>query len=273
MLLGIVLGFFVGIAVLYTYTPGADFNVFNEGPTGLSALTSRYSPSITLDTSYLTKLEPRSYAYLVIRSSEVGQSEVASLVDFLANGGLVIASGTPTFLNSLLKQLNVSVEVGEATVFDSIRNYGDRFHPLGYSPTCNVTISTYLPRYIIINDDAKIVAYSSEFSYVDLDGDGYMDLNEPEGPFPLVAAVSVKNGTLFVVSSPHIFTNSLLNNNSQFLDCLVSGRKLVVDQADAARDPLQYVKLSIAARRASDYSVIALVAVAGLVTYLALRER
>ena len=272
LLLGVVFGVLLGLAVVYTYTPSADFSVLSAGPNGLSKLTSTYSSSVALGTSYLAKLEPGSYAYLVVRGSEVSYGEVATIAGFLAGGGVVIASGTPAFLNSLLKQLNVSVEVGEAVVYDSIRSYGSRFYPVGYSPTCNTSLVTYLPRYVASYRGAEVLAYSSEFSYADLDGDGYADLDEPEGIFPLVLAVSVGRGRLIVVTSPYVFTNALLDSNLQFLNCLTSGRRLVVDQVEVGRDPLQYVRLAVATGATSEYLVLALVAVAGLVAYSVLRE-
>jgi len=272
VLLGAVLGVLVGLAALYAYTPAVEFSVLSTGPTGLSELTSTYRPLVALDTSYLAKLEPPGYAYLVIRGSELNRGGLAPLAEFLAGGGLVIASGTPTFLSSLLRYLNASIEVGEAIVYDSIRNYGSRLYPVGYSPTCNATVVAYLPRYVVSYGDAEVLAYTSDFSYADLDGDGYMDLGEPEGSFPLALAVSIDGGRLVVVTSPYAFTNELLDHNLQFLDCLTSGRRLVVDQSEVARDPLQRARLVVATGGASEYSVVALVAVAALVAYTVLRE-
>jgi hypothetical protein len=272
VLLGLVLGVLLGVAIIYTYTPATDFSVLNTGPSGLSRIASMYRPLIALGTSYLAGVEPGNYAYLIIRSGGVGAGEVKAVAEFLARGGVVVASGTPEFLNSLMKQLSVGVEVGEAVVYDSIRNYGSRFYPVGYSPTCNSTVVAYLPRYVASYGGAEVVAYSSEFSYADLDGDGYMDLGEPEGRFPLALVAEVGGGRLFVVTSPHVFVNSLLEPNLGFVNCILSGRGLVVDQYEVARDPLQYVRLAVHAGGASEYYVVALVAVAGLVAYGALRE-
>jgi hypothetical protein len=272
VLLGVVLGVLLGIAVVYTYTPATDFSVLNTGPSGLSGIASAYGASVALGASYLARVEPGDYAYLVIRSGELGSGEVVALAEFLARGGVVVASGTPAFLNSLLRQLNVGVEVSEAVVYDSVRNYGSRFYPVGYSPTCNATVVTYLPRYVANHGGAEVVAYSSEFSYADLDGDGYMDLGEPEGRFPLVLAVEVGGGRLYVVTSPYVFANGLLEPNLGFVNCILSGRRLILDQYEVARDPLQYVRLVTRTGGASDYYVVALVALAGLVAYGALRE-
>ena len=272
VLLGVVLGVLLGIAVVYTYTPATDFSVLNTGPSGLSGIASAYGASVALGTSYLARVEPGGYAYLVIRSGELGSGEVVALAEFLARGGVVVASGTPAFLNSLLRQLNVGVEVSEAVVYDSVRNYGSRFYPVGYSPTCNATVATYLPRYVASYKGAEVVAYSSELSYADLDGDGYMDLGEPEGRFPLVLMVEVGGGRLYVVTSPYVFANGLLEPNLGFLNCILSGRRLILDQYEVSRDLLQYVRLVTRTGGASDYYVVALVALAGLVAYAVLRE-
>jgi len=272
VLIGGVLGVLVGLAALYTYTPAVEFSVLSTGSTGLSRLASAYSPLVALDTSYLAKLEPPNYAYLVIRGSELGRGELAPVAEFLAAGGTVIASGTPTFLNSLLRYLNTDIEVGEAIVYDSVRNYGSRLYPVGYSPTCNATVVTYLPRYLVSYGGAEVLAYTSELSYADLDGDGYMDLGEPESSFPVALAVGVGAGRLVVVTSPYVFTNELLDPNLGFLKCLTSGRRLVVDQSEVARDPLQRARLVVATGGVSEYSVVALVAVAALVAYSVLRE-
>lgn len=271
LLIGVLLGLLVGLVLIYVYPSATSYSVVNRGDEGLSILRDLFNASVSVDLSRLRVAEPSRTAYLIIRSSSITPGEVRELTYFLSEGGYVVASGDSEFVGSIAGYLNLSVGFESGIVYDMIYNEVDRFHPIGFSSYCNTTVITYRP-YRITAGDSDVLAYSSNFSYVDLDVDGYMDVSEPLGPFPLAVSVSVGQGRLIFVSSPWVFTNKLVNINEAFLRCVLSGRDLIIDQAGVKDNLLEYLRISSNAQETGYYMLACLTTVLSLVIYYVFRE-
>ncbi len=97
-----------------------------------------------------------------------------------------------------------------------------------------------------------MVAYSSTFSFLDVNGDGSSNNNEPNGPFPVVAYSPVGQGIVVAVADPSLMINGMigLDDNLQFINNVVGvqggSSAVFADQSHLPKEPLDDAKATIA---------------------------
>jgi len=89
---------------------------------------------------------------------------------------------------------------------------------------------------LVVREGADVLARSSLFSYLDLDLDGLWDPDEPHGPLPVAARFRYGLGVVYVVADPSIAINAMLGlgGNAKFIENVVGGRRVLVDQRHLA---------------------------------------
>jgi hypothetical protein len=106
-----------------------------------------------------------------------------------------------------------------------------------------------------LNDtsDSTVVAYSSTFSFRDVNGDGSWNNNEPNGPFPIIAYNELGQGIVVAIADPSPMINGMigLDDNLQLVNNVVNvqggSTKIFVDQSHLPKEPLDDAKANIAA--------------------------
>ncbi len=273
LLVSLLIGVMVGLAIMYTFPSTTSYSVVNYGDNGISKLRESYKALVITDLSMSLDISPRDTVYLIIRLDNVTLSEAEIILRLVNEGGYVIFSGSWGAIESLSHYAKLNLTVTRSVIYDMIYNGGNRFQPLGFSNHCNCTLTTYTPYYVVTGKNTDVVAYSSNFSYVDLNGNGYMDIEEPLGSFPLGISLSYGEGRLILVFSPQVFTNELFEANKDFIDCLVSGRGLVIDQSGIKRDFIEYLRLVTITYEVTYPALIFLVSLLCVVAYYVLKER
>ena len=85
--------------------------------------------------------------------------------------------------------------------------------------------------------DAEAIASSSQFSFLDLNGNGVGDEEEPTGPLPVAANIGVGEGCLILIADPSILINSMedIDDNRDFLRDVIEIRspsaRILLDQS------------------------------------------
>jgi len=273
LLVSLLIGVMVGLVIIYTLPSTTSYSVVNYGDNGISRLKESYKALVITDLSASRDISPRDAVYLIIRLDSVTLSEAETVLRLVNEGGYVIFSGSWGAIESLSHYVKLNLTVTSSVIYDMIYNGGDRFHPLGFSNHCNCTLTTYTPYYVVTGENTDVVAYSSNFSYVDLNGNGYMDIDEPLGSFPLGVSLSYGGGRLILVFSPQVFTNELFEANKDFIDCLVGGRGLVIDQSEIKGDFIEYLRLVTITHEVTYPALIFLVSLLCVVAYYVLKER
>jgi len=93
-------------------------------------------------------------------------------------------------------------------------------------------IALNVPSVLIVEDPrVGVLAYSSSFSFLDLDGDLEPSAEEPKGPFAVVAVATYGKGLLVLFSDSSAFLNSVigLGDNLKLLQNIVEGKRVYVD--------------------------------------------
>jgi len=189
-----------------------DFALDNPLWNGMSISSNRYYfKSIPSEQVY--KL--RSSDVLLIVGVE-RNIDVTYIRSFVYKGGKLIVFEDYGYGFELLKRMGIDVDVYRGILIDPLYYYKSTVIPrirTIYNKTLFFNYGTAFSRYT-----GRCIAWSSYFSYIDLDLDKKPDSNEPKGPFCVGIEVSYGKGTIIVFSDASIAINTMFNLNKEFLD-------------------------------------------------------
>ena len=236
----------------------ADFSIFNSGWNGTSDLAmttyklGKFSPTFEVKSTGTEMqvaqigldrlvLDPIGSALVEIGPTAAFSDSDGTIVgDFVRAGGVLLLADDFGTGNSLLQKMGASSRISGKLVMDLAFDKKPQF-PVCFdirpSPlTTNVTsILLNYPSSLVLNSSARTspVAFTSIASWLDIDGNGERGLNEPSGPFPIIAEEKLGNGTIVLLSDPSVLINGMskhLNNTDlkdDILTVLCLGRSSV----------------------------------------------
>ncbi len=240
----LVLGFvaFLCVFLLFgiLYASVDDFRFMNPFWNGYSRLNSLLSPSTVQDLTGLGEIMNPidSILFVIGPSQNFIDEEVLGVKWFLANGGILLIADDFGSANNLLTGLDMSTYFSDFMMLDTLYRLENskfcRIVTFSFSPiTHNVSALAFNYPTVLANLDTEvdILAYSSPFSYLDLNMNGSPDDSEPTGPFPVIIEVKHGEGDLVMLSDSSMFINSMLDkdDNAAFLLNLVGERNVYVD--------------------------------------------
>lgn len=161
--------------------------------------------------------------------------EVEAVRRFVSSGGMLLVLDDFGYANTLLEGLNLRFRFNGSLLLDPLFMERCRIAPKirdvrleGFESTEGVRLNYAT---VIDGDGFDILAYSSSFSFLDLDYDLSWSSGEPLGPFPVAVSVRMGSGLIVAVSDSSIFINSMLgyDGNSRLLYRLLSGRMVYID--------------------------------------------
>ncbi|MEM1790002.1 MAG: DUF4350 domain-containing protein [Candidatus Nezhaarchaeales archaeon] len=184
---------------------------------------------------------PQSSVIFVIGPSlNHSQDHVEALRSFVVEGGTLVIMDESGVANSLISALGLGIYIDGRPMLDAVFYHRSWVMPKVVDvEDCGVTrgvesIVLNKPSILVVKDpDAKVLAKSSSFSFLDLNGDGQPQANEPVGPFAVLAEIRCGRGRVVVLSDSSPFINSILNcgDNLKLLKNLVEGKAVYVDAA------------------------------------------
>ena len=245
----ILCGIGVLLMILALATPlavtGADFSIYNPGWNGCSDLavktyeTGRFQPRFYVDENELTlvqksftesQVEAENATLLVIGPKLVFSEEEAEYVhSFLSAGGVVLVADDFGSGNTLLTQLNTTSRFSGELLLDlsfeknasfvAVFEFSQNVHPITRN-TSHILLN--YPTALVSSENATVLAYSSEMSWLDVVENGKHDDSEQKGPFSLLSVEPYGLGELVLFSGPSALINSMKDKfgNSVFRDNL-----------------------------------------------------
>ncbi|MEM2757728.1 MAG: hypothetical protein QW596_04730, partial [Sulfolobales archaeon] len=158
---------------------------------------------------------------VVVLNNELQSSEYSVIEDLLSSGSTVVILDEYGYSNNLLKYLGLDALVVNHVVLDEVFKYGNREYPLLRLGGTELNLTTYGPTYIYVSDSSFVVAETSKYSYIDLNGDGYYSLGESMKSYPVVVQFYVGRGRLVLISDLDVISNGLFDTNKLALIKLV----------------------------------------------------
>ena len=182
---------------------------------------------------------PEDSALFVIGPSpEVAQQRAEALKEYLLGGGTLVLMDETGAVNSILLSLELGVSVDGRPMLDPVFYYRSWRMPkvvnvVGDYLTSDVSVIVLnVPSILNVEDPSvKVLAHSSSFSFLDLDGDSEPSAEEPKGPFAVAVAMTYGKGRLVLFSDSSIFLNAVigLGDNLKLLENIVDGKRVYVD--------------------------------------------
>ncbi|MDD1716372.1 MAG: DUF4350 domain-containing protein, partial [Methanolinea sp.] len=175
---------------------------------------------------------------ILVPEGEYSETESEGIRDFLVRGNIVVLADDRRGSDPLISRISGGIRIVEGNLSSADRYYDDPSSLMAF-PQTNDTLTEGIPR-ILLNRPSYLeggtpVFSTSLLSWVDENGDGRLSSGEPLGRYPVVASERIGNGSLYVISDPSIFINSMQTagkgENEQFVLNVLSFRpNLVIDQ-------------------------------------------
>lgn len=236
------------VLLTWVYPVNADFWVDNPGWNGHNTLARSYG-ALEAPLERLAALDPKNYTIIIAGPSKpFTPSEVQAVRVFLMKGGRVVVADDFGTANQLLESLGAPLRITEGVLVDPLLNLGEGRLPLAYWSGGRLALNYAAALNTTGCRGCRVLATSSFFSYLDLNGNGVRDPAEPAGPLPVAASLSFMGGELVVVSDSSVFINSMLRRegNARFLDRLLQSTRPALDSAHWEENTLADLKTLLA---------------------------
>lgn len=262
LLIGLV-GVLCFAAVYAGVTSAAAFGSSNpgwDGTAGLQQVADRTDTETTIFTS-TTEYSgvPRNGTLAIVLSPEqpYTRSEQGRLTQFVRGGGtLLVATDFTATGNQLLGGVGSAVRVDGQTLRDEQEYYRSPALPVAPSVTSHplttdvdqltlnygsvIVPAAAGPNTSVEATNATVLVRSSEYSYLDVNGNEALDQSEKLQSRPVVTIEEVGAGQVIVVSDPSVFINAMIDRpgNQQFVANLFAAHdRVVFDQSHTAAQP------------------------------------
>lgn len=241
LLLAVAIGVVLALAVIVWFYPSpSDFLDTNPSWNGtrgfLKALQARPVRGLAD-----FKGDPSRTALLLIPYEPFSRGELASLRDFVAEGGTLVVLDDYGQGNQVLAFLGVEARFSGQPLLDPAFAYTNEWLPTIPVPGSDVSDAGALvlnhATALLRVPEPAILAQSSSFSFLDVDGNNMWDPpDEPRGPLPVAAHLPLGQGTLVLVADPSIVINSMnMAGNYSFIERIKGTRELLLDESHLPR--------------------------------------
>jgi len=225
------------ILLIYLYPPVEDFNLQNSFWNGLSRFSQEIKAQPVSQLSFLEEVLPsETVLYIIGPSTPFTPEEISQISHFLKKGGTTVIADDFGSADTLLSALGLKTRFSQSLMLDPL--FKDRASTLPRVIDMNpewggITslIFNYPTVLQIDSSEAKVLASSSSFSFLDDNLNYRYDEAEFKGPFVVIARVDYGSGHIYLISDSSIFINSMLgkDDNKKLLSTISSkGQVLIV---------------------------------------------
>jgi hypothetical protein len=267
--------------LIWFYPPSSDFTIDNPFWNGIQTFNTQTKTTI-LNSYNNLPTNPKGTTTIVIPYEPFTANELTQLQSYISNGGTLLLLDDYGYGNQILSSLNLTVSFTGLPLLDPLYDYNNKWLPkitdFKTTPVSSNISSIVFNHATSLNQtqDTTVIAQSSGFSFLDINGNGLGDTDEPAGPFPEAAYVKVGQGYIIIVADPSILINSMINidNNQQFITNAINiqttNPQIYIDQKHLPITSLDEAKAALATiygAAASPVGTICLIAVLLTVTF------
>ncbi len=262
----------LSLVLMWNYPSFQDLTLVNPFWNGLSDF-SRVSKAETR--ASLEDLgAQQNTLFITIPYTAYRNDELEAIKQFVVDGGSVAILDDFGDGNSLLSYLGLKVRFSGTPMLDPFYNFRNSELPV---------VSTFAGRMkekglgsVLLNrpsvlsnvEPSSVLALSSENSFLDNNGDRLRNGDDPRGPFPVAAEMSLGKGRLILVSDASLVINGMMvkDDNYHFLEEVLglTGKYVIIDGAHIPNSILDQAKQEMAQTRrflSGNYPLTAMVVV------------
>jgi len=239
------------VIVVWFFPSNEDFraeNPFWNGTRDISSIT----PASPLTSLFELPSSPQGATLILIPYLDFTPAELEELNSFVTRGGTLVLADDYGFGNQVLEYLGLKSRFSGQAIFDPLFNYKNKWFPrishlISNSVTSNTESLVFNHATCLIDVETKnVLAQSSSFSFLDLNGNEEWDEDEPTGPLPVISYHNLDSGQIILISDPSIFINSMetMESNYNFIQNIVSSTtsRLLIDQSHLPPSNLHQTK-------------------------------
>jgi len=239
------------VIVVWFFPSNEDFraeNPFWNGTRDISSIT----PASPLTSLFELPSSPQGATLILIPYLDFTPAELEELNSFVTRGGTLVLADDYGFGNQVLEYLGLKSRFSGQAIFDPLFNYKNKWFPrishlISNSVTSNTESLVFNHATCLIDVETKnVLAQSSSFSFLDLNGNEEWDEDEPTGPLPVISCHNLDSGQIILISDPSIFINSMetMESNYDFIQNIVSSTtsRLLIDQSHLPPSNLHQTK-------------------------------
>ncbi|AFD00170.1 hypothetical protein Mtc_1416 [Methanocella conradii HZ254] len=223
----------IAIAVLSArfFFSEADFAMTNPSWNGLYALSSEVGARPLYSLSSLSDKGGVDTLLIIGPANNYNYDESLEVSSFLSRGGTVVVMDDFGASNSMLHAISSPISINSVPLCQHENYYVNMTFPIisdvSETPFTRNVSSLVLnhPAALNVTGDARVIASTSRYAWLDLNHDSMLDDGERTGVYPVAASCDYGNGKLLVFSDADIFINSMLGkgDNRALLKQLLAG--------------------------------------------------
>ncbi len=231
---------------IWFYPSNSDFRVENPLWNGVKAVTSDYHIQ---PLASLAGLPPSPYgaSLIVIPYLNFKITELEQLRSFVSQGGRLILADDYGYGNRVLEYLGLKARFAGEALLDPLVNYKNqqlpritRLQPDVLTANADNLVFNHATCLLNVPSD-EVLALSSPFSFLDLNGNGSHEDNEPSGPLAAISRHQLGDGQVILIADPSIFINSMdafEGNAALMRNIAASTEALYIDQSHLEQSEL-----------------------------------
>jgi hypothetical protein len=199
---------------IWFFPSNDDFRVENPFWNGIRDISASY-PALPLESLADLPTSPQGATLILIPYLNCTVAELEQINSFVSRGGRLVLADDYGHGNQVLEYLEIRARFSGEALLDPLVNYKNKQFPrifhLEPSPLTSHNESlvfnhaTSLANVTTVNT----LALSSPFSFLDLNGNGMWEEDEPTGPLPVISHHNLGNGQVILVADPSLFINSM----------------------------------------------------------------
>ena len=249
------------LAITVWFSPSnEDFRTENPSWNGVKDISAicPTSPVKSLDD---LPPSPQGTTLILIPYLNFTLDELEALNNFVTLGGTLILADDYGHGNQILAYLGLKARFSGQPLLDPSSNYRNQWFPriphLKPSPlTSNIERLVFNHATCLTGvETGDVVALSSSFSFLDLNGNQLWDETEPAGPLPVISQHNLGDGQVVLITDPSLFINSMqtMESNEDLLENIatLTPSELLIDQSHLPPSNLHQTKGLLASIRDS----------------------
>ena len=227
------------ILTVWFFPSNDDFRLDNPFWNGTDDIRAEYKAQ-AIDSLEELPSSPGGATLLLIPCVSSIPAELHHLNVFISRGGRLILADDYGYGNEILEYLGLEARFSGDVLLDSLVNYKNKKFPriinFQSDPLIGNTdnlVFNHATSLINVSEDI-VLAMSSPFSFLDNNGDGIRQREEPTGPLPVISHHKLGNGEVILISDPSIFINSMdsIADNKKFIQNIAATTSvLYLDQS------------------------------------------
>ena len=237
--------------VVWFFPSKEDFRVENPFWNGTRDISSAI-PALPLESLFDLPTSPLGTTLILIPYLDFTPAELEELNSFVTQGGTLILVDDYGYGNQILEYLGLKARFSGQVLLDPLFSYKNKWLPrishLRASSVTNDTESLVFNHATCLTDVEanEVLAQSSSFSFLDLNGNQVWDKDEPTGPLPVISHHNLGNGQIILISDPSLFINSMeiIEDNYSFIQNIaaITTARLLIDQSHLPPSNLHQTK-------------------------------